>query len=369
MNMASFKETRESFFEFNQQLFFYIRFHARKLFSRFETVKDFLVGGLYSKRGKYVRPFLHSVMMVLLFFGIAFGPKVVAQAFPGKEKDMWEQGTGGGGDVLGVSESLYDSGIVTLESDKPRARVIEYTVREGDTLGGIAEKFGVSSESVKWANEDVDWKRIEPGDMVKVPPVTGIVYEVKSGDTIYSIAEKFKTGPQGIVDFPFNSFADDENFTLVVGQTLIVPDGVMPDATSAPGVFAKALTPDAGSVSATGSFVWPVYGRITQGFRWYHPGLDIANKSGGAILAADSGTVTAAGWVSNGYGYRVVLDHGNRYQTLYAHMSKISVVVGQSVTRGNVIGQMGSTGRSTGVHLHFEIIGSGGRQNPLGFLQ
>lgn len=356
----------DEFQEFTKQAFRYIRKFVYKWFFRFESGKDVVVGGLYKKRGKYARPFVHSAMMALMFFGVAFGPKVVAQAFPGKEDGAW----GEEGSVLGDSTvSLNDVGLVTLESDKPRAQVLKYEIRDGDTLSTIAERFGVSSESVKWANPKVDWKRIKPGDEIEVPPVTGIVYKVRTGDTIYSIAKKYEANAQAIVDFPFNSFSDDENFTLVVGQTLIIPDGIMPDAVSAPTRYASVLTPDAGSVSATGSFVWPAYGRLTQNFSWYHKGIDIANKSGGAILAADAGRVITAGWTSVGYGYHIIIDHGNGYQTLYGHLSNISVVNGQSVARGAVIGQMGSTGRSTGVHLHFEIIKGGGKVAPLGLLQ
>lgn len=366
--MSAFSELKSEFRQYTEELWAYVRRHAIRVFFRFESGKDVVVGGLYRKRGKYVRPFLHSAMMAFLFFAVAFGPKFVAQAFPGKDGGVWSEGTGGA--ILGeASTSLYDTGLVTLESDKPRSDVVSYTVREGDTLTSIAEKFDVSADTVRWANPKVDWKRIKPGDVIEIPPVTGVVYKVRSGDTIYSIAEKFDASAQGVVDFPFNTFSDDETFALVVGQTLFVPDGVMPDATSAPSVFANVLTPDAGSVSATGSFVWPGYGRLTQSFRWYHPGVDIANKSGGAILAADAGRVVAAGWVSSGYGNHVVIDHGNGYQTLYAHMARVSVVVGQSVARGSVLGDMGSTGRSTGVHLHFEIIRGGVRVNPMEYLQ
>ena len=179
-----------------------------------------------------------------------------------------------------------------------------------------------------------------------------------------------QTDPQGIVDFPLNTFSDDETFALVAGQTLIVPDGVMPNE-SAPTLptLANILTPDAGSVSATGKFVWPGFGRITQPFRSYHPGVDIANHDGGPIIAADSGTVIVSGWTNTGYGNHVIIDHGNGYKTLYGHLSSISVVTGQRVTRGSTIGRMGSTGRSTGTHLHFEIRTASGNVDPLGFLK
>ncbi len=358
----------QDFRDFNLDLWRYLQ---REFFigaRYFEAVKGVLVGSLYKKRGKYVRPFLHSVMMLFLFFGVAFGPKVVAEAFPGKNDEVWDKAPEE--ETVETGASLYDSGLVTVESAKPRSQVIDYEVRGGDTLSGIAKKFDVSINTIKWANPKVNWKRIKPGMKIKVPPVTGIVYKVKNGDTIYSIAKKFKTNPQGIVDFPFNSFADDENFTLVAGQTLIVPDGVMPNAVSRPErIIARTLTPNAGSVSATGSFVWPAAGVITQGYHWYHRAIDIANHNGGPILAADSGRVIKAGWTNVGYGNFIMIDHGNGYRTLYGHLSRIKVVVGQTVRRGDVIGMMGSTGRSTGTHLHFEIRRGHSLLNPLSFLK
>ena len=157
---------------------------------------------------------------------------------------------------------------------------------------------------------------------------------------------------------------------MAVGQTLIIPDGVKPDEIQvSPRPSIARLTPDAGTVTASGSWVWPATGKITQGFAWYHKGLDIANKAGGPILAADAGTVVVAGWLDNkGYANRIIIDHGNGYQTLYAHLSRISVSVGQTVNRGDVIGNMGCTGRCTGTHLHFEIRSGGSLLNPLSFL-
>lgn len=354
----------EEFREFNRQLLRYGTKHAYRAFFRFEAGKDIVAGALYHKRGKYARPFLHSTMMALIFFGITLGPKFVQQSI-GAESVKADSASG---DVLGVS--LDSTGIVTVESNKPWNQVSEYSVKDGDTLSSIASKFDVSIDSVKWANPSINWQKVKPGVVVSIPPVTGVVYKVKPGDTVYSIAKKLQTDPQGIVDFPMNTFSDDETFALVAGQTLIVPDGVMPNeaAPTAP-TLANILTPDAGAVSATGKFVWPAFGRITQPFRYYHPGLDIANHDGGPILAADSGTVVVAGWTNTGYGNHIIIDHGNGYKTLYGHLSVIGVVVGQRVSRSNVIGQMGSTGRSTGTHLHFEIRTTGGNVDPMGYLK
>lgn len=353
------------FKEFNRQLLGYITKHAYRAFFRFEAGKDIVAGALYHKRGKYARPFLHSAMMAIIFFVITLGPKFVQASFSGEAvRDDAVVTT----DAIGMS--LDSTGIVTLESSKTWNQVTDYTVKEGDTLSSIAVKFDVSIDSIKWANPSINWQKVKPGVSVSIPPVTGVVYKVKPGDTVYSIAKKLQTDPQGIVDFPLNTFSDDETFALVAGQTLIVPDGVLSDEAvpSAP-TLASKLTPDAGSVSATGKFVWPGFGRITQPFRSYHPGLDIANHDGGAILAADSGTVVVSGWTNSGYGNHVIIDHGNGYQTLYGHLSVISVVSGQRVSRGSTIGQMGSTGRSTGTHLHFEIRTARGNVDPIGYLK
>lgn len=353
------------FREFNRQLLRYVTKYAYRAFFRFEAGKDIVAGALYHKRGKYARPFLHSGMMALIFFGVTLGPKFVETSLAGEEG---RSEVVSGESTLGVS--LDSTGIVTLESEKPWNQVSEYSVKDGDTLSSIASKFGVSIDSVKWANPSINWQKVKPGVVVSIPPVTGVVYKVRPGDTVYSIAKKFQTDAQGIVDFPMNTFSDDETFSLVAGQTLIVPDGVMPDeaAPTLPNI-ARVLTPDAGSVTASGSFVWPAFGRITQPFRWYHKGLDIANHDGGSILAADAGTVVVSGWTNTGYGNHVIIDHGNGFQTLYAHMSSIAVVTGQRVNRGSVLGQMGSTGRSTGTHLHFEIRTSSGNVDPMGYLK
>ncbi|MFH1244079.1 MAG: peptidoglycan DD-metalloendopeptidase family protein [bacterium] len=352
------------FREFTAQLWRYTTKHAYRAFFRFEAGKDLLTGALYHKRGKYARPFLHSGMMALIFFGVTLGPRFVQQSFAGESERIESVSA-----ATSIGVSLDSTGIVTLESEKSWNQVSEYNVKEGDTLSSIAAKFGVSIDSVKWANPSINWQKVKPGVLVSVPPVTGVVYKVKPGDTVNSIAKKLQTEPQGIVDFPLNTFSNDETFALVAGQTLIVPDGIMPDETMSAPRLASVLTPDAGAVSATGSFAWPTFGKITQPFRWYHKGSDIANDTGTSVVAADSGRVVTAGWTNVGYGNHIIIDHENGYQTLYGHLSQISVVVGQKVARGSQIGLMGSTGRSTGSHLHFEIRTAGGNQDPLGYLK
>ena len=213
---------------------------------------------------------------------------------------------------------------------------------------------------------------IKPGQKLEIPPIDGVVHRVKRGDTIHSIAKKYSVDAQVIINWPYNSYTDDENFGLAVGQLLVVPDGVMPqEKLWDPNTYiAGRLTPDAGVVSASGNFAWPASGSITQRYVWYHPGVDIANKNSPDILAADAGTVTVAGWPDNyGYGNRVIIDHGNGFTSLYGHLASIYVTPGQTVNRGDLIGKMGSTGRSTGTHLHLEIRYNGANQDPFSYLK
>lgn len=299
-------------------------------------------------------------------FGVMIAP-IVAQEFPsGKSIDPWEANTGG------TVMSATTTNTETIIGDREyRDSIIQYDVQEGDTVSSIAQKFGISTDTIRWANDLTSKDSIKIGQTLDILPIIGIAHKVKKGDTVYSIAKKYDIDAQGIVNYPFNTFSNDETFELAIGQLVMVPEGVMPEAVLwSPSVRTKQITPNAGTVVASGRFVWPTNGIITQNFYWYHKALDIANASAPPIVAVDAGTVVVAGWVDNyGFGNRVVVDHGNGYRTTYAHMSRIHVVVGQTVNRGDQLGVMGSTGRSTGTHLHFEITKNGVHLNPLSVLQ
>ena len=328
----------------------------------FEAGKGVVVEGLVTKRGRYTRPFLHTGMTGLFLVGLLLAP-VISQAV------SHEEGQGTGGVILGMVVGEME--IITSVSIKPRDTVVTYIVQSGDTVSSIANKFGVSIDTIRWQNDLTSIDAIKPAQKIEIPPVTGMMHKVKRGETIYSIAKKYDVDAQQILNWPFNNYANDETFALAVGQALVVPDGVKPaEQLWDPKRYVARTTPDAGVVSATGQFVWPAAGKITQRYVWYHKAIDIANKSGPGILAADSGRVMVAGWPDGyGYGNRVIIDHGNGFQTLYGHMSSVSVGVGQSVNRGDVIGRMGATGRSSGVHLHFEIRQGGAIVDPLGYLK
>jgi murein DD-endopeptidase MepM/ murein hydrolase activator NlpD len=367
MRKKSFKEYLKNSLSdlrfFIAELFTYLSAKFRLSFIRFENGKNVFVSGLYKKRGKYVKRFVHSGMAGLAAFGMIIAP-VVAQEFPGKSVDPWS--TPSPSSVLSASTEEQDT--TTLISDKLRDKMLDYEIRDGDTVSSIADKFDISADTIRWQN-GLSSDTIKVGKILEILPVTGISHKVQKGDTVYSVAKKYDASPQSIVDFPYNSFVNDETFELAVGQIIIVPEGVKP-AEKAVAPRIRQLTPDAGTVVASGSFVWPASGSITQRFVWYHPGIDIANRAGPDILAADSGKVVGAGWLDNfGYGNRVIIDHGNGYRTLYAHMAKIYVTPNQTVKRGDPIGKMGSTGRSTGIHLHFEVSLNGAKLNPLNVLR
>ncbi len=329
-----------------------------------ESKKGILVNHLYKKRGKRAKLLTHSGMASLAALSVIISPSIASE-FPGRSVNPWSISSPSA--VLSASTESVDTN--TFVSDQ-RDKIIEYVVAEGDTVSSIAQKFGISTDTIRWQNDLDSPDAIKVGQTLEILPITGISHKVQKGDTVSSIAKKYDASAQAIVDYPFNTFVNDETFELAVGQTVIVPEGVKPDEQLwSPNTYIKRVTPDAGTVVATGGFVWPTQGIITQNFSWYHPGIDIANPAAPNVLAADSGRVIASGWDNTGYGYRVIVDHGNGYKTLYGHLQKIYVTVGQSVNAGNAIGQMGSTGRSTGTHLHFEVHMNGTRINPLSVLR
>jgi murein DD-endopeptidase MepM/ murein hydrolase activator NlpD len=324
----------------------YIERKLKRWGTGFETQKNIVVDILMARRGTYQRPFLTISLGILLITGILSAP-IIANAYPGGVQNQLAQFTPSS--AVATSLDFSDYGIQTQVSQKPRDQVISYTVTKGDTISTIAEKFGISADTIRWAN-DLTNDDLSIGDTLKIPPVSGIVYKVQQGDTVQSIAKTYKTDAQKIVDFPFNDFVDLDTFALSVGQTLIVPDGVPPAAPAiafAPPSFLSAPM-------GTGRLLWPTNGVITQYPSWYHMAFDIANPSGPGIMAADNGVVIYTGFDRYGYGNHVIIDHGAGLSTLYGHMVEYYVKVGDRVSRGQVIGKMGSTGRSTGTHLHFE---------------
>ena len=328
----------------------------------FEKIKDLIVAFLITKRGKYSQSFLNTSFFLLVASALIGGP-IIAENNPfnsGIEID------GSRYQAEEVSYNPYKGSLRTVISVKPRDSIVNYSVVGDDTLASIAKKFNISVDTIKWTN-NLKTDTIKPGQSLKIPPVTGVVHKVVSGETIYTIAKKYSTDAQKIVNFPFNDFTDLDSFGLTAGQTLYVPDGVIEE--EQPRVSQRFLAQIQAGVRGSSNFIWPTSGMITQYPVWYHMALDIANSSGPAVIAADSGTVIFVGCVRYGYGCHVIIDHNNGYQTLYGHLSSYSVEAGDSVSQGNQIGVMGSTGMSTGTHLHFEVRSGGILLNPLNFLK
>ena len=273
---------------------------------------------------------------------------------------------------------------VAVDTSVPdgRALIRTYKVKGGDTLAGIAAKFDVSTMTLWWANKLKAKNALVRGQELRIPPVTGLVVEVKSTDTLASLARRYKVAETEILA---TNKIEDRN--LVVGQVLVLPDAKgapiktpkpKPKATSRPAARSSGGG-SSGPVRAPrtysgGNFAWPAPGgRISQYYHYGHYGLDIDGSTGDSIIAAASGTVTFAGWKSNGGGYQVWISHGSGLYTTYNHMSSVSVGRGQHVSKGQRVGRMGATGFATGSHLHFEVwkgpIWSGGtRVNPLAYL-
>jgi len=247
-----------------------------------------------------------------------------------------------------------------------RTSVITYTVQENDTVLGIAAKFGLKGDSLLWANERLadnpDFLSI--GQTLNILPVDGALHTVAAGETIESIAEKYKVQASAILEYAGNAL--EPPYTLQTGQQLIIPGGTKPYVARAIS-YGEASAPSSAQ-RATGSLLWPMAGRISQGYWYGHLAIDIAAAKGTPIYAVDNGYVSTAQWSDVGYGRMVIINHGNGTQTLYAHMSTYYVSAGEAVQRGQLVGICGSTGNSTGPHLHFEVIRGGSRVNPFNYL-
>lgn len=358
-------------------LIWYSRKKIKYFAHKFEGFKNFVVEVLMQGRGINQKRFWHGSIIALtsvgiLTSGVFGGQSLISATYPGiggpdpRFTDAFEPFPAGP-----ILEAFPDT--QTIISQKPRSEIIEYKVESGDTISSIGQKFGISADTIKWAN-DLTSDQIKPGQTLKILPVSGVSHIVKSGDNLESVAKKYSAESQAILDFPFNDVPDD--FSLRIGQLLIIPDGIPPEVKAPPKVKPQPKYLAQGPQSPTfqapfgASFIWPAGGSLSQYFAWYHPGIDIANRSSPGIAASDGGVVVVAGWPDGqGYGNRIVLDHGNGYRSLYAHLSNIYVSVGETVSRGQLIGQMGSTGRSTGTHLHLEIHYKGVPVNPLSILK
>ncbi len=264
----------------------------------------------------------------------------------------------GGADVLVEDNALVSSGPIgeeiIAEQKTYNGEIRVYTVREGDSLSQVANMFGVTTNTIMWANDLNRANEIQPGDDLVILPVAGVRHVVTKGDTVSTIAKKYDGNEDEIIEFNQILLPDE----LVAGDTVIVPGGAVQVPVRS-GSGAQPVKVSGATAATSVGFSHPAPGSIkTQGIHGYNA-VDLAGGSGSAIRAAAGGEVVvakASGW-NGGYGNYIVIRHPNGTQTLYAHLLNVSVGVGNFVSQGEVIGGMGNTGRSTGTHLHFEVRG------------
>lgn len=346
-------------------------------------------------------------MLVLALFLAACTPS----SKTGEAKNQPAEGTKEGSNNLKTSSSAsdidlpaiptpgnnFENGIIrlvdvhTIIPSRPRVDVTTYTVEQGDNLFLIADKYGLKPETVLWGNYEVlrdNPQMLKPGQELVILPTNGVYYQWAEGDTIEAVAKFFKVEPKAILEYPGNRFFNDLTAAnqpeIPVGTWVIIPGGKRvlkdwgPPAITRKNPAAAAYYGSGycgkiyeGSIG-TGTFIWPTTGKTISGYDYspsIHPGIDIGGSTGNAVYATDSGVVVFAGWSEYGYGNLIVLDHGNGWQSAYAHLSAVSVICGQSVAQGTMIGALGSTGNSTGPHLHFELRSEiYGKVNPWDFV-
>ena len=281
--------------------------------------------------------------------------------------------------LLGITRLAQ---IHTIVPSRPRQQIETYTVHEGDTVSGIADKYGLQPATIFAANFDVlqdDPHSLRPNQTLRILPVDGVYWEWQGGIPFGQWAEYFKVKPEDIINYPPNNIdpasvgADYVNANVPTGKFLIVPNGVYQYHT--PGGMPLGITRDtpasaqvagpgscppiSGGAVGTGTFVYPTDKHVLSGFDYStktnHLGIDLMGLEGANVYASDGGVVVYAGWNNYGYGNMIMIDHGTGFQTLYAHLSQIFVECGNNVSQSQVIGAVGTTGNSSGPHLHFEV--------------
>lgn len=276
-------------------------------------------------------------------------PEVIEENTGGADEDL---STISGDTLSATSGTLRFS---TEELDIPLNDTISvYEVKKGDTISSVAKAFGVSRNTIIWAN-DIKGSTLTPGDTLVILPITGIKYTIKRGDTVTSIARKYKADIDDIAKY--NGIAKDAE--LAIGDVILLPEGEITQAL-VPAVAKKRPVASRLSTAPLGFFVRPLQGGIKTQNIHGHNAVDIAAQRGTPVVATAAGKVVVArtGGYNSGYGNMIIIIHENNIQTLYAHLRDVYVAPGTVVTQGQVIGSVGNTGRSTGPHLHIEVRGA-----------
>ena len=278
--------------------------------------------------------------------------------------------------VAAAAPILVDAALVpaavplTFVGHQPDHEFVIYRVERGDTPNAIADKFGIQATTLLGGNPLLSQESnlLQTGVDLVILPVDGVLHDVTPGDTLESISEQYGIPVETILAYEPNNL--EFPYRLYPETQIMVPGAVREVFVWTPPSLESVRGRSTGSgvtplIVGTGTFVYPVGSRNFTQYFWYgHPGVDIALPEGTAVVASDTGTVTFAGWNIYGFGNLVVVNHGNGYETFYAHLNGISVVPGQIVYQGNVIGSTGNTGNSSGPHIHFEVRINGAQDNP-----
>lgn len=274
-----------------------------------------------------------------------------------------------------------------------RTAMIDYTILTGDTLFGIAEKFGLKPQTLLWSNRHIlgdDPHNIYPGVNILIPVMDGAVYQWNSGDGLNGVASFYHVTPDSIIDWPANNLnrttlGDLAMPNIVAGTLLFVPGGEgiftdwletftreKPAQSSISGSACGILT--TGYIGSGPPFLWPTSETYISGYHYSpetnHRAIDIGGSIGNPVYAVDDGVIVYSNWNTRGYGNLIVVDHGNGWQSVYAHLDNYLSFCGENVARGQQIGTLGTTGNSSGPHLHFELRHETyGVVNPFDFLE
>ncbi len=293
------------------------------------------------------------------------------------------------GHITSVQRSIKP---YTIIPSRPRVDVITYTVQTGDSVFGIADLFGLKPETILWGNYSVladNPHRLQPDQILTILPTNGTYHKWSSGESLQKVADFYQVDPFAIIEWPGNPFdiyaTNIDNPGIQAGTMLIIPNGQREMIDYGPPriprdnpAIARTYGPGhCGELTdgaiGIGNFIWPTLDRHITGYDYSpntnHWGLDIDGDLGGAVWSIDNGVIVYSGWSYNGYGNLVVVDHGNGWQSLYAHLNDIYVSCGESVFQGTILGGLGTTGNSSGPHLHFELIYGSTKVNPWDFLQ
>jgi murein DD-endopeptidase MepM/ murein hydrolase activator NlpD len=291
---------------------------------------------------------------------------------------------------LPVDGIIRTTNIKTIIPSRPRSNVITYTVQAGDTLFSIAQNFGIKPETILWGNYTVledNPHLLKPKQELNILPTDGTYYEWQEGDRLSSVADFFQVDQDEIINYPGNFIdltAGDPSTEIKKGTWLIIPGGKRAIKDWGPPAISRSNPAVAryygegacGAISSgamgSGTFIWPTTDHSISGYAFdgsVHPAIDIGGQTGNPVYATDGGVVVYAGWSNYGYGNLIVIDHGTGWQSAYAHLDSIGVGCGQSVYQGGYIGALGSTGNSSGPHLHFELAINGAKVNPYDYVR